>query len=116
MIYDKDSCIINMSLNPKVVCDAMVSSKLAQSPQYPFYVSYMNRLKSHEQLPKQMSQTPYEFARAGFFYTGKSDEVVCCICGGGLKDWQINDTPAGEHRRFFGPLCIESYERIHGRS
>uniref|UniRef100_A0A4W2G4P3 NLR family apoptosis inhibitory protein n=1 Tax=Bos indicus x Bos taurus TaxID=30522 RepID=A0A4W2G4P3_BOBOX len=43
-------------------------------------------------------------AKAGFFYTGKSDIVQCYSCGGYLHDWKEGDDPLEEHAKFF-PNC-----------
>lgn len=43
-------------------------------------------------------------ARNGFYYTKTSDQVVCNFCGLGLTDWEPNDSPKAEHKKY-SPRC-----------
>lgn len=43
-------------------------------------------------------------AEAGFFFTGKDDNVACYYCGGGLHQWEENDDPWILHAKWFS-LC-----------
>jgi hypothetical protein len=43
-------------------------------------------------------------ARAGFFYINVGDQVKCAFCGGIIGQWEPNDQPIEEHRKFF-PEC-----------
>lgn len=62
------------------------------------------RLESYENenWPETLKQKTKEFSDAGFFYTGIEDRVLCFNCGGGLKDWEINDDPWLEHKKWYG--------------
>ncbi|XP_034827844.1 death-associated inhibitor of apoptosis 1-like [Maniola hyperantus] len=73
-------------------------------PKYPSYATQIARLRSFDTWPQGLNQKPQEMADAGFFYTGKSDRVICYFCDGGLKDWDIEDLPWSEHARWF-PSC-----------
>lgn len=65
------------------------------------YSSELSRLRSFDTWPIGLSQKPQEMAEAGFFYTGKSDKVICYYCNGRLKDWTPEDQPWVVHARFF---------------
>ena len=54
--------------------------------------------------PERVEQKPEELAQAGFFYCGLSDHVRCFQCGGGLRNWEIDDKPWEEHARWY-PDC-----------
>lgn len=45
-------------------------------------------------------------ARAGFFWTGKSDQTLCFCCGGGIANWNdnVNYAPCITHHIWF-PRC-----------
>jgi baculoviral IAP repeat-containing protein 2/3 len=47
---------------------------------------------------------PLQLAQAGFFYFNIGDQVKCAFCGGIIGQWEINDLPLEEHRKFF-PDC-----------
>ena len=69
-----------------------------KNPLYPEYQSMTQRLKSFDRYwPRQLSQTPYQLAWAGFFYTQTSDKVKCYCCGVTLHQWESTDVPWEEH-------------------
>ena len=43
-----------------------------------------------------------ELAAAGFFFTGSVDRCQCAFCRGILRNWEPNDDPMTEHKRYFG--------------
>ncbi|XP_063447554.1 baculoviral IAP repeat-containing protein 7-B-like [Mytilus trossulus] len=45
-----------------------------------------------------------KLARAGFYYLGKGDEVVCFKCKITYKNWKRHDSPTEIHKRI-SPLC-----------
>lgn len=65
------------------------------------YAVEANRLMSFSDWPKALEQTPSELSKAGFYYTGRGDMVICFSCGGGLKDWIPGDVPWEQHGMFF---------------
>ncbi|KAK3098726.1 hypothetical protein FSP39_022408 [Pinctada imbricata] len=76
-----------------------------EEPAYPQYADYNARLKTYEKYwPKSMKQRPRDLAAAGFFYLEKGDAVRCFQCAGLLRNWEPNDIPWEEHKRFF-PRC-----------
>lgn len=70
-------------------------------PDYPMYAIEVNRFRTFDDWPKTIKQRPRELSDAGFFYTGKSDRVLCHSCGGGLRDWDVNDDPWEQHALWF---------------
>lgn len=96
-------------------------------PEFPEYAIEMARLRSFEEWPKTMKQKPEQLSDAGFFYTQKSDRVICFSCGGGLREWDEDDDPWEQHvlwyekcdylRLIKGPEYIaavkEKFSKIH---
>jgi hypothetical protein len=62
-----------------------------------------NRLRTFSNWPLEFI-TPQQLASAGFFYLNIADQVKCAYCGGIIGQWEINDQPLTEHRKFF-PDC-----------
>ncbi|XP_052814217.1 baculoviral IAP repeat-containing protein 3-like [Mya arenaria] len=58
---------------------------------------YENRLRTFDTYPPQMVPDKYEVAKAGFYYTGLSDRVICFRCDIKLKDWEKYDNAMNEH-------------------
>ena len=52
---------------------------------------YEARLKTFYVYPKQMLPDKFQLARAGLFYTGKSDICQCFRCNVKLCAWERND-------------------------
>lgn len=48
--------------------------------------------------------SPASLARAGFYYLGTEDAVKCAYCSGIIAQWEANDVPKDEHKKFF-PQC-----------
>lgn len=69
---------------------------------HPSYVRDEQRLKTFDDWPVALSQKPGKLVEAGFFYSGKSDQVVCFSCGGRLKGWEPGDDPWKEHAKYYG--------------
>lgn len=76
-----------------------------KNPAYPDFINYDTRLSSFDCWPKSIPQSKEQLARAGFFYTGKSDQTLCHHCGAGLKDWVLEDDPWVEHAKW-KPECF----------
>ncbi|KAJ8029980.1 Baculoviral IAP repeat-containing protein 7-B [Holothuria leucospilota] len=84
--------------------------------QYPKYSMENQRFDSYKRWP-HVHLKPSLLARAGFFYSGKGDQVTCFYCGGTLQNWKREDDPWVEHARLFrgcewlrqqkGPFFIE---------
>ncbi|XP_059484228.1 death-associated inhibitor of apoptosis 1-like [Neocloeon triangulifer] len=69
-------------------------------PRHPEKSLISKRMETFKNWPKGLSQTPDVLARAGFFYTGCGDRVVCFQCSLGLKDWAQDDEPFAEHAKW----------------
>ncbi|XP_078322302.1 baculoviral IAP repeat-containing protein 8-like [Crassostrea virginica] len=74
------------------------------TPKHHQYAIKEVRRGTFKNWPSHITQKPDELAEAGFFYTGKSDVVVCFYCGQGLHEWDVEDEPWGEHARW-SPDC-----------
>lgn len=70
-------------------------------PEFPEYAIEMARMRSFEEWPKTMRQKPEQLSDAGFFYTQKSDRVICFSCGGGLREWDEDDDPWEQHALWY---------------
>ncbi|XP_052809741.1 baculoviral IAP repeat-containing protein 7-like isoform X2 [Mya arenaria] len=75
-----------------------VSRDNKQPPRYPKHCTHASRLQTYTGWPHS-TPTPYSLASAGFFYTGKQDQVRCHHCGIGLKEFSPVDDPMTEHIR-----------------
>ena len=58
---------------------------------------YENRLRTFDTYPKQMLPDKFQLARAGLFYTGKSDICQCFRCHVKLSSWERDDDAIKEH-------------------
>jgi hypothetical protein len=72
---------------------------------------YENRLKTFDTYPKQMLPDKYQLAKAGLFYTGKSDLCECFQCHVKLSAWDREDDAMKEHFKW-SPNC--EYIKIVG--
>ncbi|EFN86679.1 death-associated inhibitor of apoptosis 1 [Harpegnathos saltator] len=77
------------------------SSIYAKYPQYKFYDI---RLRTFDHWPASFKQHPDRLSLAGFYYTGKGDQVLCFHCGVGVKNWEPSDEPWEQHAIWF-PNC-----------
>ena len=89
-----------------------------QTPKNLKYVSEQKRVNSFRDSDwpwpqDQVTQTPEELSIAGFFYLGLSDHVRCYHCGGGLRNWEIDDDPWELHAKFY-PQCL--FIKIHHKA
>jgi len=69
-------------------------------PAMPAFQSLDSRIKTFRNWPIQMKQKPSDMAKAGFYYTGVSDEVKCFQCDQGLNGWEMADDPWTEHEKW----------------
>lgn len=65
--------------------------------EFPEFAIETIRLRTFEEWPLMMKQTPKEMSDAGFFYTQISDRVICFSCGGGIWKWDKHDDPWEQH-------------------
>lgn len=62
-----------------------------------------NRISTFSSWPLDFI-SPEQLATAGFYYLNIADQVKCAFCGGIIGQWEIDDQPLLEHRKFF-PDC-----------
>lgn len=62
-----------------------------------------NRLQTYSNWPLDFI-SPEQLSDAGFYYMNVHDQVKCAFCGGIIGQWERNDNPLQEHRKFF-PDC-----------
>ncbi|KAH3729502.1 hypothetical protein DPMN_055474 [Dreissena polymorpha] len=77
---------------------------LAENAKYPKYWSKSERTSSFLCWRRTALVSTGSLVDAGLYYTGSGDEVRCFQCGGGLKNWEVNDDPWAEHAYWF-PSC-----------
>ena len=58
---------------------------------------YENRLRTFDTYPKQMLPDKFQLARAGLYYTGKSDICQCFRCHIKLSSWESDDDAVKAH-------------------
>ena len=80
---------------------------------YPHEITWSNTLIPHYQVyeqrlnsfidrwwPISQHQNEVTLAKAGLFYSGNGDIVICAFCGVHLYKWLRNDDPFTEHKKF----------------
>ena len=65
---------------------------------------YENRLKTFDTYPKQILRDKIQLARAGLYYTGKSDVCQCFRCHVKLSAWEQDVDAIKEHYKWL-PQC-----------
>nr|BDT61650.1 MAG: baculoviral IAP repeat-containing protein [Marsupenaeus japonicus endogenous nimavirus] len=73
-------------------------------PLHDDYITINKRLQSFFNWPVRNYQNPEILVEAGFYYTGTSDHVQCFHCGGGLRNWEMDDDPWELHAKWY-PNC-----------
>lgn len=66
--------------------------------------SQHHRLTTFVDWPHDHPIHPCDLSAAGFYYLGKNDSVRCFKCDISLHNWDPDDTPWGEHKRW-SPQC-----------
>lgn len=66
--------------------------------------SIHQRLTTFIDWPEDCPVQPWELAAAGFYYMGTGDNVRCYKCKVQLRNWEPDDTPWAEHKRW-SPDC-----------
>jgi len=69
---------------------------------HPEYTLMSRRLKTFEGWPKEKLISGERMAQAGFFWTGKDDNVICYWCGGGINKWDEDIDEWVSHAKWFG--------------
>ena len=87
---------------------------IGDEPKYKNYLNLQSRIDSFSvnawhQLPRSRTQSTLlmseSFAKAGFYYTGTSDLVMCFWCGLALNIMEVADDPVTKHV-LLSPRCI----------
>ncbi|ELT99768.1 hypothetical protein CAPTEDRAFT_49564, partial [Capitella teleta] len=64
-----------------------------------------NRMKTFEtSWSDNFPVTATSLAKAGFYFIGPQDRVICAFCEGTIYNWISGDDPIQEHMRLF-PSC-----------
>lgn len=74
------------------------------TPKYPDLAVEARRMSTFTTWPNWGAVKPETLVKAGFFFTGKQDEVKCFYCDGTKMDWEQQDDAWIEHARRF-PSC-----------
>lgn len=69
---------------------------------YSLFKNYDKRMESFSDWPIGLPQKKDDMACAGFFYTGKSDKVICFSCGLNINKWKPTDLPIILHAKYLG--------------
>lgn len=80
-------------------------SRVEDDVSYPEYRLLSTRLNSFKTWPKSMKQKAKDLSEAGFFYSGNSDHTVCFACGTFVGQWETDDKPWVEHKKFMEREC-----------
>lgn len=64
----------------------------------------MLRLRSFQGYPTENKPFVIRFAQAGFYYSGRGDEVVCFVCMIRVRNWKEADDPMKVHKSM-SPSC-----------
>lgn len=66
-------------------------------PAFPHYALEEARTTTFTEWPKVMRHKVPSLVEAGFFYTGRGDQVQCFSCGVTINDWEEDDDPWVQH-------------------
>lgn len=109
----------NKSSKKAIIRSRSFSFKTRKTPTaskhcYPEYESINRRLYSFRDWPKALKHRPDSLSDAGFFYTGKSDRLICYSCGMGLRNLEEEDDP-WEHHILWNSFCnhVRSRKTFH---
>lgn len=64
------------------------------------YRFHEDRLNTFETWSSQIIPNKYQLCKAGFYYSGTGDRVICFSCKIELCKWQKTDDPWAEHLRY----------------
>ncbi|KAK2587173.1 hypothetical protein KPH14_002922, partial [Odynerus spinipes] len=97
--------LTNVKLMPGTTTDLKdLGIQTHTAPRRPKHATYEGRLRTFQDWPEELKQTPEMLATAGFFYVGTGDQVRCFHCDGGLRNWEATDDAWVEHAKWF-PKC-----------
>lgn len=93
--------LVTMGAEADTATEDCEMPSLRRCLEFPEYGIELARLRSFDEWPRSMKQKPEQLSDAGFFYTEKSDRVICFSCGGGLRDWDEKDDPWEQHALWY---------------
>ena len=64
------------------------------------------RTSSFSNFPTNCPVSTLSIAKAGFYFQGNGDEVICFCCGIKHRNWQFRDDPVTIHRRISPNCCF----------
>ena len=59
---------------------------------------YVNRLRTFDDWPSQITQSSAKMSSCGFYYIRLGDKVKCFQCGIGIGSWKSSDNPYELHK------------------
>ncbi|KAH9525608.1 hypothetical protein Btru_001809 [Bulinus truncatus] len=77
---------------------------VTERPKRTQFAIRQDRLKSFDNWPRDHHIQVDDLVKAGFYYAGFGDCARCFNCGGGLRNWDVEDDVYVEHSRWF-PKC-----------
>lgn len=93
------------------------------NPAFSEFTDFNKRLSTYDGVDiTYLQQNKQLLAEAGFFYAGQgsTDDVICYSCGGGLRDWHIENIPWIEHAIHFNRckylIVCKGWDFIHKHS
>ncbi|XP_035215076.1 putative inhibitor of apoptosis isoform X2 [Stegodyphus dumicola] len=85
------------------LCSEVMLQKQESTPNNNLHFE-SERIKTFSSWPVHFPVDPARLAKAGFYYTGNDDEVVCFSCQGHVKDWNYGDVVLRKHAELY-PHC-----------
>nr|KAI8735846.1 E3 ubiquitin-protein ligase XIAP-like [Biomphalaria glabrata] len=89
---------------PREIIEVETNQVLSRKAKRVDYAVEERRLESFTEWPESHHLEPTSLAKCGLFYAGYGDCVRCFFCGGGLRNWKVEDNIWIEHARWF-PKC-----------
>ena len=68
------------------------------------FFRYDDRISTFSTWPKSHPIHPQRYVKAGFYYSGEGDKVICPWCNLNLIEWETYDIPMEEHQKH-SPYC-----------
>ena len=68
------------------------------------FFRYDDRISTFATWPKSHPIPAQRYVKAGFYYSGKGDKVICPWCNLNLTEWETYDIPMEEHQKH-SPYC-----------
>ena len=97
-------CLPNVEFSARALSSCYPDDDEDFNPNWRKLLGYKTRLQSLEFFPMKFIVSVHELARWGFYYTGIRDETACIFCRVILHNWEFQDSPYEEHRRY-SPNC-----------